>query len=121
MRITRTVPARPVPITALVLATAGSLLLTPQTAVAEPRPPVHRETATEGPAAQTPLSAARRALAAAKSASAAEAAAEAASAAVLGDDSRGYPRRQVLAPTPRTRPTGPSSSVSPRTTPSRRS
>ncbi|QKZ21839.1 M14 family zinc carboxypeptidase [Streptomyces chartreusis] len=100
MRITRTVPARPVPITALVLATAGSLLLTPQTAVAEPRPPVHRETATEGPAAQTPLSAARRALAAAKSESAAEAAAEAASAAVLGDDSRGYPRRQVLAPDP---------------------
>ncbi|MEU1253777.1 M14 family zinc carboxypeptidase [Streptomyces chartreusis] len=100
MRITRTVPARPVPITALVLATAGSLLLTPQTAVAEPRPPVHRETAPEGPAAQTPLSAARRALAAAKSESTTEAAAESASAAVLGDDSRGYPRRQVLAPDP---------------------
>ncbi len=105
MRITRTVPARPVPITALVLATAGSLLLTPQTAVAEPRPPVHREAAPEGPAAQTPLSAARRALAgaansAAAAESTAEAAAESASAAVLGDDSRGYPRRQVLAPDP---------------------
>ncbi|MFG1669870.1 M14 family zinc carboxypeptidase [Streptomyces sp. Y7] len=97
MRTTRTVPARPVPITALVLATAGALLLTPHTAVAEPRPPVHREAAPDTNAARTPLSAALRALAGGTNA---ESAAESASAAVLGDDSRGYPRRQVLSPDP---------------------
>ncbi|WP_405581977.1 M14 family zinc carboxypeptidase [Streptomyces sp. NBC_01092] len=94
MRITRTVPARPVPIAAaLALATAGSLLLTPPTAAAEPRPPVHREAALDGQAARTPVSAAQRALAAGADS-------EAAAEAVLGDDSRGYPRRQVLAPDP---------------------
>ncbi|MFJ8537782.1 M14 family zinc carboxypeptidase [Streptomyces sp. NPDC093591] len=93
MRTTRTVPARPVPIIALAVTTAGSLLLTPHTAVADPRPPVHREAALDRQAARTPASAAQRAL------GTAEAASEAASAAIA-DDSRGYPRRQVLTPGP---------------------
>ncbi|MEU8984930.1 M14 family zinc carboxypeptidase [Streptomyces sp. NPDC048558] len=107
MRTTRTVPARPVParpvsarsvlITALALTTAGSLLLTPHTAVADPqppghpsgRPPVHREAALDREAARTPASAAQRALGTAEAPSAA-----------IADDSRGYPRRQVLTPDP---------------------
>ncbi|MFI6009221.1 M14 family zinc carboxypeptidase [Streptomyces sp. NPDC051243] len=90
MRTTRTVPARPVLITALALTTAGSLLLTPQTAGAEPGPPpVHREAAPDEHAAQTPASAAQRALTTAGTASEA-----------ISDDSRGYPRRQVLTPDP---------------------
>ncbi|MFJ8631128.1 M14 family zinc carboxypeptidase [Streptomyces sp. NPDC093568] len=93
MRTTRTVPARPVLLIALT--TAGSLLLTtPYTAEAEPGPPVHREAAPDRHAARTPVSAAQRALAGAGMP------AEAESAATLGDDSRGYPRRQVLVPDP---------------------
>ncbi|MBT2674924.1 peptidase M28 [Streptomyces sp. ISL-14] len=97
--MTRTVPARPVParpvlITALAVTTAGSLLLTPHTAAAaDPRPPVHREAALDRQAARTPASATQRAL------GTAEAASEAASA-PIADDSRGYPRRQVLTPDP---------------------
>ncbi|MFG2548394.1 M14 family zinc carboxypeptidase [Streptomyces sp. NPDC048581] len=88
MRTTRTVPARPVLITTLALATAGSLLLTPHAAVARPEPP-HREAALDRHAALTPTSAAQRALTGAGAASEA-----------IGDDSRGYPRRQVLTPDP---------------------
>lgn len=88
MRTTRTVPARPVLFTALALSTAGSLLLTPQTAAAAPEPP-HREAALDRHAARTPASAAQRAL------TTAEAGSEA-----IADDSRGYPRRQVLTPDP---------------------
>ncbi|GHG91150.1 M14 family zinc carboxypeptidase [Streptomyces lanatus] len=87
MRNTRTVPARPVLFTALAVTAAGSLLLGPNTAVAKPEPPVHREAAADGTAAaRTPASTARRALAA--------------TGAPLADDSRGYPRRQVLTPDP---------------------
>ncbi|MFI7410152.1 M14 family zinc carboxypeptidase [Streptomyces sp. NPDC049627] len=94
MRTTRTVPARPVParpvlFSALAVTTAGSLLLTPQPAVAEPGPPVHREAALDRHAARTPASAAQRALGTTEDASRA-----------VGDDSRGYPRRQVLTPDP---------------------
>ncbi|NUT29294.1 MAG: peptidase M28 [Streptomyces sp.] len=104
MRTTRTVPARPVParpvrarpvrarpvlFTALALSTAGSLLLAPQPAVAEPGPPVHREAALDRHAALTPASAAQRALAGAGDATG-----------PVADDSRGYPRRQVLTQDP---------------------
>lgn len=91
MRTTRTVPARPVLFTALALTTAGSLLLTPQTAVADPPhpEPPHREAALDRHAARTPTSAAQRALATAEAGSEA-----------IADDSRGYPRRQVLTPDP---------------------
>ncbi|MFE5815244.1 M14 family zinc carboxypeptidase [Streptomyces sp. NPDC056479] len=97
MRTTRAVPARPVLLIALALTTAGSLLLaTPYSATAKPRPPrppVHREAALDqDAAARTPVSAAQQALAGAGAAN------EAGSEAVLGDDDRGYPRRQVLAP-----------------------
>ncbi|WP_031476233.1 M14 family zinc carboxypeptidase [Streptomyces bicolor] len=93
MRTTRTVPARPVPtrpvlFTALALTTAGSLLLTPQSAVAAPEPP-HREAALDRQAARTPASAAQRALTTTETVSEA-----------VSDDSRGYPRRQVLTPDP---------------------
>jgi hypothetical protein len=91
VRTTRTVPARPVLLIALALTTAGSLLLaTPYTADAEPGPPVHREAALDQHAARAPVRAAERALAGAG----------ADSEAALGDDSRGYPRRQVLPPDP---------------------
>ncbi|MBT2422592.1 peptidase M28 [Streptomyces sp. ISL-22] len=90
MRTTRTVPARPVLLTALTLTTAGSLLLTPPIAAAEPGPPVHREAALDQHAARTPASAAQRAL---------EPTGTTASGAIA-DDSRGYPRRQVLTPDP---------------------
>ncbi|MET9832955.1 M14 family zinc carboxypeptidase [Streptomyces sp. NPDC006385] len=94
MRTTRTVPARPVParpvlFTALAVTTAGSVLLSPYTAAAEPRPPVHREAALDRHAAHPPASAAQRALGTAEAASGA-----------IADDSRGYPRRQVLSPDP---------------------
>lgn len=89
MRTTRTVPARPVSTTVLALGTAGCLLLAPQTAAAEPRPPVHREAALDRHAAHTPASAAQRALRSAATPSGA-----------IADDSRGYPRRQVLTPDP---------------------
>ncbi|MFE6621243.1 M14 family zinc carboxypeptidase [Streptomyces sp. NPDC057740] len=95
MRNTRTVPARPfparpVPLFALAVTTAGSLLLGPNAGAAEPRPPVHREAALDQQVARAPLGAAQRAL------TAAGAGAEAA----LGDDGRGYPRRQVLSADP---------------------
>ncbi|MFE9018574.1 M14 family zinc carboxypeptidase [Streptomyces sp. NPDC007808] len=90
MRTTRTVPARPVLFTALAVTTASSLLLTPHTAAAaDPGPPVHREAALDRQAALTPASAAQRSLGTAGTA-----------AGVIADDSRGYPRRQVLAPDP---------------------
>ncbi|WP_217206137.1 M14 family zinc carboxypeptidase [Streptomyces sp. AC550_RSS872] len=92
MRNTRSVPARPVPLIALAVTTAGSLLLGPNAAAAEPRPPVHREAALDQQVARAPLSAAQRALTGAGAAPQAEAA--------LGDDGRGYPRRQVLGPDP---------------------
>lgn len=84
--------------TALTLTTAGSLLLAPHgAAAADPQPPVHREAALDHEAARTPASAAQRALGAGESAS--EPGSEPASGAI-GDDSRGYPRRQVLAADP---------------------
>ncbi|KUO22460.1 M14 family zinc carboxypeptidase [Streptomyces dysideae] len=87
MRTTRTVPARPVLITALAVTAAGSLFLTPHTAGATPQPPVTRDDpALDQRAAQAPASAARRALAATTD--------------PVADDSRGYPREQVLTPDP---------------------
>ncbi|MGW2386751.1 M14 family zinc carboxypeptidase [Streptomyces sp. NPDC001658] len=91
MRTTRTVPARPVLITALALAAAGSLLLTPHTAGAAPEPPVTREgpegSALDERAARAPESAADRALAAPETPT-------------TSDAGRGYPREQVLTPDP---------------------
>lgn len=104
MRITRTVTARPVPsrpvlITALALTTVGSLLLTPPTAAAaDPQPPVHREAALDREAARTPASAAQRALGTNESAS--DPSTPGPDSRAIGDDSRGYPRRQVLTPDP---------------------
>nr|WP_308289706.1 M14 family zinc carboxypeptidase [Streptomyces muensis] len=92
MRNTRTVPARPVPLIALAVTTAGSLLLGPDAGAAEPRPPVHREAALDQQVARAPLSAAQRALTGVGAAPEAEA--------TLGDDGRGYPRQQVLGPDP---------------------
>ncbi|MEV0633974.1 M14 family zinc carboxypeptidase [Streptomyces sp. NPDC050619] len=93
MRTTRTVPARPVLITALAVTTAGSLLLAPRTANAETEPSVSRDVTREGPAvderaARAPESAAERALAG--------------SATPTADTgtARGYPREQVLTPDP---------------------
>ncbi|MET9872144.1 hypothetical protein ABZZ16_39680, partial [Streptomyces sp. NPDC006386] len=63
MRTTRTVPARPALIVTLTLATAGSLLLAPGTAGADPKPVTREGAALDGRAAQAPASAARRALA----------------------------------------------------------
>ncbi|MFF1291793.1 MULTISPECIES: M14 family zinc carboxypeptidase [unclassified Streptomyces] len=86
MRTTRTAPARPVLIAALALTTAGSLLLTPHTAGAEPAPPVTRDEAPlDQRAAQAPASAAKRALADEQTA---------------GGAIRGYPREQLLSPDP---------------------
>ncbi|MFI9172929.1 M14 family zinc carboxypeptidase [Streptomyces lincolnensis] len=88
MRTTRTVPARPVLITALALTAAGSLLLTPHTAGAAPEPPVTREDpALDERAARSPESTADRALAAPERPA-------------TSDPGRGYPREQVLAPDP---------------------
>ncbi|WP_411147194.1 M14 family zinc carboxypeptidase [Streptomyces sp. A30] len=87
MRTTRTVPARPVLITALAVTTAGSLLLTPHTAVARPEPPVTREgPAVDERAARAPESAAERALTGQGT--------------PATDSGRGYPREQVLTPDP---------------------
>ncbi|AXE85622.1 M14 family zinc carboxypeptidase [Streptomyces sp. Go-475] len=87
MRTTRTVPARPALIVTLTLATAGSLLLAPGTAGADPKPVTREGAALDGRAAQAPASAARRALAAPEETSPAA-------------DTRGYPRRQALSPDP---------------------
>ncbi|MGW1724498.1 M14 family zinc carboxypeptidase [Streptomyces sp. NPDC002306] len=90
MRTTRTAPARTVPIAALALASASSLLLTPHPATGAEPDPVTREGA--GPdrsgGARFPASAARRALTAPVTDLSA------------ADDSRGYPRQQVLSPDP---------------------
>ena len=94
MRNTRTVPARPVPLIALAVTAAGSLLLGPNAGAAQPQPPVHREAALDQQVARAPLSAAQRALAGAG------ATAGTAPEAALDDDGRGYPRRQVLDPEP---------------------
>ncbi|MGK5694964.1 M14 family zinc carboxypeptidase [Streptomyces sp. URMC 128] len=87
MRTTRTVPARPVLIVTLTLATAGSLLLGPDAAGADPEPVTREGSAVDDRAAQAPASAARRALAAPEETS-------------TGTATRGYPRRQVLSPDP---------------------
>ncbi|GAP50587.1 M14 family zinc carboxypeptidase [Streptomyces azureus] len=89
MRTTRTVPARPVLIVTLTLATAGSLLQGPDTAGADPKPVTREGAAVDDRAAQAPASAARRALAAQTPAAASTAA-----------PARGYPRRQILSPDP---------------------
>ncbi|MFF7307252.1 M14 family zinc carboxypeptidase [Streptomyces sp. NPDC008137] len=83
MRTTRTVPARPVLIVTLGLATAGLPLLTPQTAGADPKPVTREAPAVEDRAARAPASAARRALTAETSPAPTTA-------------TRGYPRRQRL-------------------------
>ncbi|WP_210586696.1 M14 family zinc carboxypeptidase [Streptomyces sp. GESEQ-35] len=85
MRTTRTTPARPVLITALALTTAGSLLLTPGIAGADPKPVTREGPALDRQAAQTPASAALRALNTPASRT---------------DSSYGYPREQVLTPDP---------------------
>ncbi|WP_086560085.1 M14 family zinc carboxypeptidase [Streptomyces africanus] len=87
MRTTRTVPARPVLIVTLTLATAGSLLLGPDAAGADPKPVTREGAAVDDRAAEAPASAARRALAAPEETS-------------TGTAVRGYPRRQVLSPDP---------------------
>ncbi|MCX4761683.1 M14 family zinc carboxypeptidase [Streptomyces sp. NBC_01275] len=89
MRNTTTTPARPVLITAVALTATGSLLLTPHTAGADPKPVTRADTregsALDTGAAKSPESAARRALIAP---------------AAARTDTRGYPRRQSLAPDP---------------------
>ncbi|MGW0862911.1 M14 family zinc carboxypeptidase [Streptomyces sp. NPDC002611] len=88
MRTTRTVPARPVLIVTLGLATAGLPLLAPHAAGADPRPVVREGAAVDDrAAARAPASAAGRALADETSPAPATA-------------TRGYPRRQVLSPDP---------------------
>ncbi|MDH6570631.1 hypothetical protein M2160_005652 [Streptomyces sp. SAI-117] len=84
MHTTRTVPARPV----LLIALAGSLLLTPTSASADPEPPKPptRERAHDQGLARAPESAARRSLTAPVTG--------------LTDTTRGYPREQVLTPDP---------------------
>ncbi|MFJ1959813.1 M14 family zinc carboxypeptidase [Streptomyces massasporeus] len=85
MRTTRSVPARPVLITALALATAGSLLLTPGAAGADPKPVTREGSAVDDRAAQAPASATRRALT---------------EDVPTGAATRAYPRRLVLSPDP---------------------
>ncbi|MFJ8590363.1 M14 family zinc carboxypeptidase [Streptomyces sp. NPDC093598] len=85
MRTTRSVPARPALIVTLTLATAGSLLLAPGAAGADPKPVTREGPAVDDRAAQAPASATRRALTADTSA---------------GTTTRGYPRRQILSPDP---------------------
>jgi hypothetical protein len=87
VRTTRTVPARPVLIVTLTLATAGSLLLGPDAAGADPKPVTREGAAVDDRAAEAPASAARRALAAETPAGTSTAA-----------PARGYPRRQILSP-----------------------
>lgn len=84
--IARAVPPRPVLITAVALATAaGSLLLQPRTADADPRPATREGSAPDRRAALASATAAHRAL----------------TATVPRTDPRlGYPRRQVLSPDP---------------------
>ncbi|MFF5517843.1 M14 family zinc carboxypeptidase [Streptomyces coeruleorubidus] len=89
MRTPRTVPARPVLIVTLSLATAGSLLLGPDAAGADPKPVTREGAAVDDHAAQAPASAARRALAARTSAGTSTA-----------PPARGYPRHQILSPDP---------------------
>ncbi|MFF3940102.1 M14 family zinc carboxypeptidase [Streptomyces phaeofaciens] len=86
MRITKTTPARPVLITALVLTATGSLLLTPHPAGADPKPVTREGPALDRAAAKAPESTAERALAATGATGPAEA--------------RGYPRRRTLTPEP---------------------
>ena len=84
--IARAVPPRPVLLTAVALTTAaGSLLLQPRVAGADPRPATREGSAPDRRAARAPAAAARRAL----------------TATVPRADPRlGYPRRQVLSPDP---------------------
>ncbi|WP_329227444.1 M14 family zinc carboxypeptidase [Streptomyces canus] len=81
MHTTRTVPARPV----LLFALTGSLLLTPNSANADPEPPT-RESAGDHGVSRAPESATRRALTAPTTG--------------FTDTTRGYPREQVLTPDP---------------------
>ncbi|MEU2909360.1 M14 family zinc carboxypeptidase [Streptomyces massasporeus] len=85
MRTTRSVPARPVLITALAVATAGSLLLTPGAAGADPKPVTREGSGVDDRAAQAPASATRRALT---------------TDVPTGTTTRAYPRRLVLSPDP---------------------
>ncbi|MDX3645298.1 M14 family zinc carboxypeptidase [Streptomyces sp. MB09-02B] len=89
-------PPRPGPRSALfsvaavtVTVTAGSLLVAPHSAGADPRPPVREGPALSPGAAQAPASATRRALAQ-----------PVADLADTAGSSRGYPREQVLSPDP---------------------
>jgi hypothetical protein len=86
VRTTRTVRARPVLITALAVTAAGSLLLTPTPAGADPKPVTREDTALDQRAARTPENAAERALTAPVT--------------TALDAGRGYPREQVLTPDP---------------------
>ncbi|MFF7173489.1 M14 family zinc carboxypeptidase [Streptomyces pseudovenezuelae] len=81
MPTTRTVPARPV----LLIALTSALLLAPNSATADPEPPVRESARDQGPA-RAPESAARRSLTA--------------PATSFTDTTRGYPREQVLTPDP---------------------
>lgn len=63
MRTTKTAPARPVPITALALTATGSLLLTPHTAGAGPKPATREGAALDRTAPRSPVITAERALA----------------------------------------------------------
>ncbi|MEU9169060.1 M14 family zinc carboxypeptidase [Streptomyces sp. NPDC048420] len=81
MHTTRTVPARPV----LLIALTSALLLTPNSATADPEPPTRESAGDQGPA-RTPESAALRALTAPTTG--------------FTDTARGYPREQVLTPDP---------------------
>ncbi|WP_416971851.1 M14 family zinc carboxypeptidase [Streptomyces sp. 4F14] len=82
MRTTQATPARPLLLVALAIVAAGSMLITPYKASAE-NEPLTREREFTGGAADSPAAAASRALGA--------------PVAELGKDTRGYPRRQVLA------------------------
>ncbi|MDX3840650.1 M14 family zinc carboxypeptidase [Streptomyces europaeiscabiei] len=87
-------PPRPGPRSALfsvaaVTVTAGSLLIAPHPAGADPKPPVREGSALPQGAAQAPASAARRALTA-----------PVADLADTAGSGRGYPREQVLSPDP---------------------
>jgi hypothetical protein len=87
VRTTRIVPARPRPVlvaTTLAVTTAGSLLLTPHTAGADPKPVTREGAALDQRAAKAPQSAAERALAALTAPT------------TTTDPDRGYPREQVL-------------------------
>ena len=84
--IARAVPPRPVLLTAVALTTAaGSLLLQPRVAGADPRPATREGSAPDRRAARAPAAAARRALTATVP---------------RADPRRGYPRRQLLSPDP---------------------